>query len=127
MEECGGVRITFPPGDSKSDEVKLHGPRPDVEKAKAMLLECVDEQSVNHQSFEIRCKPGYHRFLIGRGGANIRKVSFFLSRVKGGLPTPTLPKQSTSPIFEHFLISIPLLLSVTIVCMTRNKAGHIMT
>ena len=23
---------------------------------------------------EIRCKPEFHRFLIGRGGANIRKV-----------------------------------------------------
>ena len=23
---------------------------------------------------EIRCKPEYHKFLIGRGGANIRKV-----------------------------------------------------
>ena len=45
MTECGGVRIQFPPaGDSKKDEVKLHGPKDDVEKAKKMLLELREEQ-----------------------------------------------------------------------------------
>ena len=45
MTECGGVRIQFPPaGDSKRDEVKLHGPKDDVEKAKKMLLELQEEQ-----------------------------------------------------------------------------------
>jgi hypothetical protein len=45
MTECGGVRIQFPPaGDSKRDEVKLHGPKDDVEKAKKMLLELKEEQ-----------------------------------------------------------------------------------
>ena len=44
MTECGGVRIQFPPGDSKKDEVKLHGPKDDVEKAKKMLEELAEEQ-----------------------------------------------------------------------------------
>ena len=45
MTECGGVRIQFPPaGDSKRDEVKLHGPKDDVEKAQKMLLELKEEQ-----------------------------------------------------------------------------------
>ena len=45
MTECGGVRIQFPPaGDSKKDDVKLHGPKDDVEKAKKMLLELKEEQ-----------------------------------------------------------------------------------
>ena len=37
---------------------------------------CIREllQAQQHHSLEIRCKPEYHRFLIGRGGANIRKV-----------------------------------------------------
>lgn len=74
MDECGGVRIHFPPSESTSDEVRLHGPRDDVDRAKSMLLELVDEQALNNHSLEIRCKPEYHRFLIGRGGANIRKV-----------------------------------------------------
>ncbi len=74
MDECGGVRITFPPSDSGSDDVKLHGPKEDAEKANTLLLELVDEQVANSHTLEIRCKPDYHRFLIGRGGANIRKV-----------------------------------------------------
>ncbi len=44
MDECGGVRITFPPSDSGKDRIKLHGPKEDVEKAKTMLLELADEQ-----------------------------------------------------------------------------------
>ena len=44
MTECGGVRIQFPPGDSKKDEVKLHGPKDDVEKARKLLLELAEEQ-----------------------------------------------------------------------------------
>ena len=44
MDECGGVRITFPPSESKSDDIKLHGPKEDVEKARRMLQELADEQ-----------------------------------------------------------------------------------
>ena len=44
MEECGGVRITFPPTDTKEDAIKLHGPKEDVDKAQRMLRELADEQ-----------------------------------------------------------------------------------
>ena len=44
MEDCGGVRINFPPTDSKADTIKLHGPKEDVEKAKRMLQELANEQ-----------------------------------------------------------------------------------
>lgn len=44
MDECGGVKIVFPPTDSSKDVVKLHGPKEDVEKAKTLLLELADEQ-----------------------------------------------------------------------------------
>ena len=44
MEECGGVRITFPPTESRADAIKLHGPKEDVEKAQRMLQELADEQ-----------------------------------------------------------------------------------
>ena len=44
MDECGGVRITFPQAESKSDDIKLHGPKEDVEKACRMLQELADEQ-----------------------------------------------------------------------------------
>ena len=45
MEECGGVRIQFPSAsESKTDDIKLHGPKEDVAKARAMLLELAGEQ-----------------------------------------------------------------------------------
>ena len=31
-------------------------------------------QALQNHTVEIRCKPEYHRFLIGKNGANIRKV-----------------------------------------------------
>lgn len=44
MDDCGGVRIQFPPSGSKKDDIKLHGPREDVKKAEAMLLELAEVQ-----------------------------------------------------------------------------------
>lgn len=35
---------------------------------------CICSQAQENHILEIRCKPEYHRFLIGRGGANISKV-----------------------------------------------------
>lgn len=31
-------------------------------------------QQINNHSAELHAKPEYHKFLIGRGGANIRRV-----------------------------------------------------
>ena len=44
MDDCGGVRIQFPPSGSKKDEIKLHGPKEDVKKAEGMLMELAEEQ-----------------------------------------------------------------------------------
>ena len=55
MNECGGVRIQFPPSESKKDEVKLHGPKEDVERAKTMLLELADEQVCFYWSCVFLC------------------------------------------------------------------------
>lgn len=33
-------------------------------------------QVQNKYTTELRCKPEYHRFLIGRGGSNIRQVEY---------------------------------------------------
>lgn len=74
MDECGGVKIHFPSSDSESDEVHIHGPKEDVMKAKVMLLEIATKYTEENYTEEIKCKPEYHRFLIGRGGAKIRKV-----------------------------------------------------
>ncbi|KAG8140817.1 hypothetical protein E2320_003488 [Naja naja] len=59
MEECGGVHIHFPSEGSGSEKVTIRGP---------------EEEQINNHSVELHAKPDYHKFLIGRGGANIRKV-----------------------------------------------------
>ena len=43
MDECGGVRVHFPPSGSSNNEVRISGPTEDVERAKKMLLEIADE------------------------------------------------------------------------------------
>ena len=74
MEECGGVIIRFPPTGSTSDRVTIRGPKDDVESARKQLLELSQERKDSSHSAEVQAKPEYHKFLIGRGGANIRKV-----------------------------------------------------
>lgn len=73
MDECG-VRIYFPPSGSKNDEVTVSGAPEDVDRAKTILEEMASETALESHSLELKAKPEYHKFLIGRNGANIRKV-----------------------------------------------------
>uniref|UniRef100_A0A4W3IEM7 Vigilin n=1 Tax=Callorhinchus milii TaxID=7868 RepID=A0A4W3IEM7_CALMI len=74
MEECGGVHIHFPTEGSGSDTVTIRGHTEEVDKAKKQLLHLAEEKQIKSFTAELRAKPEYHKFLIGRGGANIRKV-----------------------------------------------------
>ncbi|XP_028847333.1 vigilin isoform X3 [Denticeps clupeoides] len=92
MEECGGVHIHFPAEGSGSDKVTIRGPAGEVEKARKQLLQLAEEKQVNNFTAELQAKPEYHKFLIGRGGANIRRV-----RDRTGariiFPSPDEPEQ----------------------------------
>ncbi|KAI1889321.1 hypothetical protein AGOR_G00177980 [Albula goreensis] len=74
MEECGGVHIHFPTEGSGIDTVTIRGPAEDVEKARRQLLSLAEEKQTKSHTAELRAKPEYHKFLIGKGGGNIRKV-----------------------------------------------------
>ncbi|XP_033116726.1 vigilin-like [Anneissia japonica] len=74
MEECGGVYIHFPNEGSLSDTVSVRGPKDEVSKAKAHLLELASDMEESSFTAEVHAKPEFHKFLIGRGGANIRSV-----------------------------------------------------
>uniref|UniRef100_A0A672SFY9 Vigilin n=1 Tax=Sinocyclocheilus grahami TaxID=75366 RepID=A0A672SFY9_SINGR len=74
MEECGGVHIHFPTEGSGIDAVIIRGPAEEVEKAKKQLLYLAEEKQIKSHTVELRAKPEYHKFLIGKGGGNIRKV-----------------------------------------------------
>ncbi|XP_062371898.1 vigilin [Sardina pilchardus] len=92
MEDCGGVHIHFPSEGSGSDRVTIRGPAGEVEKARKQLLQLAEEKQVNNFTVELQAKPEYHKFLIGRGGANIRRV-----RDRTGariiFPSPDEPEQ----------------------------------
>ena len=81
MDECGDVHIHFPAEGTNSDIVTIRGVKEDVEKAKKQLQEMASdsekqlaERQLSNCTAEVRAKPEYHRYLIGRGGANISKV-----------------------------------------------------
>uniref|UniRef100_A0A668U1V2 Vigilin n=1 Tax=Oreochromis aureus TaxID=47969 RepID=A0A668U1V2_OREAU len=74
MEECGGVHIHFPTEGSGIDKVTIRGPAEEVAKAKQQLLALAEEKQTKSHTVELHAKPEYHKFLIGKGGGNIRKV-----------------------------------------------------
>uniref|UniRef100_H2ZHB1 K Homology domain-containing protein n=1 Tax=Ciona savignyi TaxID=51511 RepID=H2ZHB1_CIOSA len=75
MEDYGGnVQIHFPTGTSGSDKVTIRGPKEDVEKAKGQLMQIAKQKELASFTKELKCKAELHRFLIGRGGATIKKV-----------------------------------------------------
>lgn len=74
MEDCGGVTIKFPSTDSKSDKVIIRGPKEDVDRAKQQLLDLANERQLASYTVEVRAKAQHHKFLIGKNGANIRKI-----------------------------------------------------
>ncbi|XP_029472979.1 vigilin [Rhinatrema bivittatum] len=74
MEEYSGVHIHFPTEGSGNDTVTIRGPVEEVDKAKKQLMQLAEEKQIKNYTVELRAKPEYHKFLIGKGGGNIRKV-----------------------------------------------------
>ena len=74
MNECGDVNIRFPSEDAKSDIIVIRGAKEDVEKAEIQLKKLAEERQENNYTAEVTAKAEHHRFLIGKGGVNIRKV-----------------------------------------------------
>lgn len=69
------VQIFFPAPDQKSDIVKLRGVKEEVDKCHKYLLKKVKEIVENSYSIDV---PAFncHKFIIGKGGSNIKKVLF---------------------------------------------------
>nr|CAB3252263.1 vigilin [Phallusia mammillata] len=74
MDECNGVQIHFPTEDSGSDKVTIRGLAADVAKARDQLVNMAKQKELASFTLEVKCKPELHRFLIGRGGSNIKLV-----------------------------------------------------
>lgn len=74
MAECGDVHIRFPAEGEDNDNITIRGTKEDVAKAEEQLKKLGEERVENSFTAEVTAKPEHHRFLIGRGGVNIRKV-----------------------------------------------------
>ena len=75
QQECENVIIRFPNDkDGASDKILVFGPKEEVEVARKMLIERANDVKETSYSEELRIKPEYHRYLIGRKGAKVRQL-----------------------------------------------------
>ena len=70
----GRPQIKFSESVSGSDMVTVRGPTDDVEKAVKLLKEMSEKRQVSRVAVEIKAKPQYHKFLIGKAGIHIQKI-----------------------------------------------------
>uniref|UniRef100_A0A7E4VJH2 Vigilin 1 n=1 Tax=Panagrellus redivivus TaxID=6233 RepID=A0A7E4VJH2_PANRE len=74
-DEFGGVHIIFPKTtDKTSDKVTIRGPKDDVARAKKALVDVAKHAEETTEEAYIPTKPEYIKFLIGREGANVKKM-----------------------------------------------------
>lgn len=60
----------------KGDIVKIRGPKEDVDKCHKHLMKLVKELNESNHVLEVPIFKQFHKFVIGKGGVNIRKVSY---------------------------------------------------
>ncbi|KAI4494366.1 hypothetical protein M0802_009049 [Mischocyttarus mexicanus] len=68
------VQIIIPSPGEKGNIVKIRGPKEDVDKCHKYLLKLVQELSQNNDVLEVPIFKQCHKFVIGKGGANIKKI-----------------------------------------------------
>lgn len=68
------VQIIIPSPGEKGDIVKIRGPKEDVDKCHKYLMRLVKELNENNCVLEVPIFKQFHKFVIGKGGANIRKI-----------------------------------------------------
>merc|ERR1712018_851828 len=73
-EEFEAVQISFPDLGSKSDIVKLRGPRDDVEKCGRQLTKMYKDLLENNYQVKVPIFKQFHKFIIGKGGATIKEI-----------------------------------------------------
>ncbi|XP_041034797.1 vigilin isoform X3 [Carcharodon carcharias] len=68
------VIINFPDPAQKSDIVQLRGPKNEVEKCGKFLQKVIADLIENSYSVSIPIFKQFHKNIIGKGGANIKKI-----------------------------------------------------
>ena len=74
-KEFTAVQISFPDLGSKSDIVKLRGPKEDVDKC-ARHFNKLTKELLEQSGYQTKVPifKQFHKFVIGKGGANIRRI-----------------------------------------------------
>lgn len=73
-KEFTAVQISFPDLGSKSDIVKLRGPKDDVDKCARHFNKLTKELLESGYQTKVPIFKQFHKFVIGKGGANIRRI-----------------------------------------------------
>jgi len=73
-EEFEAVQISFPDLGSKSDIVKLRGPREDVDKCSRQLTKMYKDLLENNYQVKVPIFKQFHKFIIGKSGATIKDI-----------------------------------------------------
>jgi len=73
-EEFDAVQISFPDLGSKSDIVKLRGPKDDVEKCGKQLTKMYKDLLENNYQVKVPIFKQFHKFIIGKSGATIKDI-----------------------------------------------------
>ncbi|GFS49777.1 vigilin [Trichonephila inaurata madagascariensis] len=68
------VNITFPEPGLKSDKVTIRGPKSDVDACYKYLHRMNEDMKLTNFSVEVPIYKQNHKFIIGKGGANIKKI-----------------------------------------------------
>jgi exosome complex RNA-binding protein Rrp4 len=72
-DEFGGVHILFPK-EKASSKVTIRGPKDDVTRAEKALKDLAKNCEETTEEASVPIKSEYIRFLIGREGANVKKM-----------------------------------------------------
>merc|ERR1712223_687606 len=73
-KEFTAVQFSFPDLGSKSDIVKLRGPKEDVDKCARHFNKLTKELLESGYQTKVPIFKQFHKFVIGKGGANIRRI-----------------------------------------------------
>merc|ERR1712012_815837 len=73
-KDFANVQISFPDLGDKSDIVKLRGPKKDVDQCSQFFNKIVREMQESSFQVKVPIFKQFHKFIIGKGGANIRRI-----------------------------------------------------
>eukprot|EP00095_Tigriopus_kingsejongensis_P007750 snap_masked-scaffold815_size93432-processed-gene-0.6 protein:Tk07750 transcript:snap_masked-scaffold815_size93432-processed-gene-0.6-mRNA-1 annotation:"Vigilin" len=73
-DDFPNVQISFPDLGSKSEIVKLRGPKDDVDKCAKIMTKTIRDLEESNYQVMVPIFKQFHKFIIGKGGSTIRKI-----------------------------------------------------